>query len=92
MTYLTEDIKKYDFKRIMLCGDAARRFLNIDDIASYLNTVIFDNKNLRAYFVNYNPLVKYKDADKFELFKKYLQKYMTLCIDKMLFYEKVIYI
>ena len=71
--YFAKDVKTYNIKHILLLGDAGRRFLNCE-ITSRLNTLIV-SKNARYYNVNYSPLIKYKDSDKFEVFKDYLIKW-----------------
>ena len=73
LQYFARDIKKYDFKNILLLGTAARRFLNCK-INEYLNTV-FLSKNNRRYFVNFSPLVQYADDKLFDTFKEYLIKW-----------------
>ena len=40
-----------------------------------LNNIFISRKNKRIYGVNYSPLIKYKDDDKFELFKNHLTKW-----------------
>lgn len=65
--YLVEDMKKYQFKNIMLLGSAGRRFLNCN-ISDYFDT-IFVSVNNRRYWVNYSPLINYTDSDKYEIFK-----------------------
>lgn len=64
--YLAKDFKTYDFKHIMLCGSAVDRFLHTS-INSVLNSIIVSNNN-RFYYVNYSPLIKYVDKDKFNTF------------------------
>lgn len=71
--WFAQDIRKYDFKNILLLGTAARRFLNIN-IHDYLDTLII-TKNNRRYFVNYSPLVQYNDDKLFNTFKEYLIKW-----------------
>ena len=71
--YFSNDINKYQFKYILLLGDAGRRFLNCD-IKDNLNNIFISNNN-RYYSINYSPLVKYTDKDKFETFKHYLNKW-----------------
>lgn len=88
--YLVNDANKYNFKNIMLCGDAARRFLNIDDISKYLDTVICNSVTKRRYFINYSPLIKYKDEEKFEVFKQHLIKYYNSIVSKMYDYDIMI--
>lgn len=68
--YLIEDMKKYQFKNIMLLGSAGRRFLNCN-ISDYFDT-IFVSVNNRRYWVNYSPLINYTDSDKYEIFKSNL--------------------
>lgn len=68
--WFANDIRKYDFKNILLLGTAARRFLNCN-ITEYLDTIMV-SPNGRKYFVNYSPLVKYSDDKLFETFKEKL--------------------
>mgnify|MGYP004463386093 FL=1 len=68
--YLVEDMKKYQFKNIMLLGSAGRRFLNCN-ISDYFDT-IFISVNNRRYWVNYSPFINYTDSDKYEIFKSNL--------------------
>lgn len=68
--YLIEDMKKYQFKNIMLLGSAGRRFLNCN-ISDYFDT-IFISINNRRYWVNYSPLITYTDSNKYEIFKSNL--------------------
>lgn len=68
--YLVEDMKKYQFKNIMLLGSAGRRFLNCN-ISDYFDT-IFISVNNRRYWVNYSPLINYTNSDKYEIFKSNL--------------------
>ena len=90
LTYFEEDINGHQIKNIMLCGDAARRMLNINDLNSYLDTVICDSKTKRRYFVNYSPLVKYTNDKHFEVFKSHLIKYYNSVTSKMYDYEIMI--
>lgn len=76
--WFTEDMRKYRFKNVMLLGNAARRFLNIN-IKEYLNTVFISKNNVR-YFVNYSPLIKYNDEKLYEEFKRCLLRWYC-CID-----------
>lgn len=68
--WFANDIRKYDFKNILLLGTAARRFLNCN-ITEYLDTIMV-SPNGRKYFVNYSPLIKYSDDKLFETFKEKL--------------------
>lgn len=82
-TYLYTDINEYDWKDIMLCGSSAIRYLGIDSITPYLDTVIVDRATKRKYFVNYSPFVKYTDDNNFEAFKSRLIKWYNCSINKM---------
>ena len=88
--YFEEDVNNHQIKNIMLCGDAARRMLHIDDLKPYLDTVICENKTRRRYFVNYSPLVKYTNDEHFEIFKSHLLKYYNSIISKLYDYEIMI--
>ena len=79
------DIIKYNFQYILLLGDAGRRFLQID-IKSNLENVIISPNN-RFYNVNYSPLIKYVDEEKFDVFKSYLRKWYCSCKTKYFPYK-----
>ena len=78
---------KYQLKNIMLCGDAARQYLHIDDIAPYLDTIIFDTKNKVKYFVNYSPLVKYTNDKLYNSFISHFIKYYNSIINGFYDYD-----
>lgn len=80
LTHFAEDIKKYNFQDILLLGEAGRRFLSCD-ITAYLNTIVVSNNN-RRYAVNYSPLIKYIDNNKFEVFKHHLIKWYNCVTNK----------
>lgn len=88
--YFHTDVDNHQIKNIMLCGDAARRMLNIDDLKPYLDTIICETKTHRRYFINYSPLVKYTNDDLFEIFKSHLIKYYNSIINKIYDYEIMI--
>lgn len=88
LTYFAEDVKRYQFKNILMLGDAGRRFLNCD-IKENLNNIMVSSKG-RFYNVNYSPLIKYIDEDKFEIFKTYLRKWYNWCIFQIFTYNKII--
>lgn len=73
ITHFANDIYKYNFKYIMLLGDAGRKFLNVS-IKDNLDNIFISSHN-RCYIVNYSPLVKYIDDTKFEDFKSHLLKW-----------------
>lgn len=85
--YFNNDVVNHQIKNIMLCGDAARRLLKIDDIKTYLDTVICDNRTKTRYFVNYSPLVKYTNDKLFDVFKNHLIKYYNSIVTKMYDYD-----
>jgi hypothetical protein len=66
-------MRKYQFNNVLLLGNAARRFLNIN-IKDYLDTILLSKKGIR-YFVNYSPFVKNIDEKLFDTFKEYLIKW-----------------
>ena len=88
--YFEEDVNNHQIKNIMLCGDAARRILNVDDLKPYLDIIICERKTRRRYFINYSPLVKYTNDENFEVFKHYLIKYYNSIMSKMYDYEIMI--
>lgn len=90
INHFNNDVDTHQIKNIMLCGDAARRMLNIDDLNPYLDTVICDSKTRRRYFVNYSPLVKYTNDLNFATFKSHLVKYYNSIVSKMYDYEIMI--
>lgn len=73
ITHFAKDMYKYNFRHIMLLGDAGRKFLNADITENLNNICISANK--RYYAVNYSPLVKYTDNAKFEVFKTNLKRW-----------------
>lgn len=75
LNYFANDIRKYNFRHILLLGDAARRFLNCD-ITNNLNNLCISQNN-RIYAVNYSPFIKYVDDNKFDVFKQQLIKWCT---------------
>lgn len=78
LQHFANDIRKYQFKRILLLGEAAKRFLNCD-IINNLNILVISSNN-RFYNINYSPLIKYTDKEKFDTFKTYLRKWYNCCI------------
>lgn len=88
LQHFANDIKQYDFRRILLLGDAGRRFLNCD-ITKHLDTLIISSNN-RLYNINYSPLIKYVNEEKFDVFKSYLRRWYCCCQTKYFDYEKII--
>lgn len=78
MQHFANDVRKYNFKNILLLGDAGRRFLNCD-IFDNLNNLIISSNN-RFYNINYSPLIKYVNEEKFAIFETYLRKWYSCCI------------
>ena len=77
LQYFALDVSKYNYKNILLLGDAARHFLQCDITSNLDNTIISPNN--RFYNVNYSPLIKYIDEEKFNTFKTYLRKWYSSC-------------
>lgn len=75
--HFANDMRKYQFKNIMLLGDAGRRFLSCD-ITENLDNIILSSNN-KFYNINYSPLIKYVNEEKFEVFKFYLRKWYSWC-------------
>lgn len=75
--FFAKDIRAYDFKDILLLGNAGRRFLNCN-ISDYLDTICVSNNN-RRYAINYSPYIK--DDSKFEIFKNHLTKWYNAVIN-----------
>lgn len=71
--YFAKDLVLYDFKDILLLGDAGRRFFKCE-LTKYLDTIII-SPNHRRYVVNYAPFIKYIDDNKFDIFKNHLLKW-----------------
>lgn len=88
LQHFANDVRKYNFKNILLLGDAARRFLNYD-ITELLDTLIISSNN-RLYNINYSPLIKYVNEEKFDVFKSYLRRWYCCCQTKYFDYEKII--
>lgn len=88
LTHFANDMRKYQFKRILLLGDAGRRFLNCD-ITENLDSLMVSPNN-RFYNVNYSPLIKYKDNEKYFIFETYLIKWYNWCKSQVSVYNKII--
>ncbi len=88
LTHFANDMRKYKFRRILLLGDAGRRFLNAD-ITELLDTLMVSSNN-RFYNINYSPLIKYKDNYKFFMFETYLIKWYNWCKSQVSIYDKII--
>lgn len=88
LQYFIRDIYKYQFKRILLLGDAGRRFFKCD-ITKYLNTLIISRNN-RFYNVNYSSLIKYTNEEKYEIFKIYLIKWYNWCNTNINNYNNIV--
>ena len=75
------DVRKYDFKDILLLGEAARRFLSVDTLKPYLNTMFVSKGNKRRYTVNYSPLIKHTGEYNYDIFKDNLIKWFNFTIE-----------
>ena len=80
LQHFANDVKKYDFQDILLLGEAARRFLSVDTLKPYLDT-IFVSKNKRRYAVNYSPLIKHTGEYHYDIFKDNLIKWFNFTIE-----------
>lgn len=79
LKYFRDDVIQYNFRRILLLGDAVRRFLQID-IKTNFETVYISPNN-RFYNVNYSPLIKFIDENKYKIFQSYLRKWYRSCVE-----------
>lgn len=70
--YFMLDLMKYNFKNILLLGQAAIKFLGINNISNNLNNCYVTNN--RKYFINYSPFTINNDVYA-ERFKEYLIKW-----------------
>lgn len=87
--WFAEDVRKFQFKDILLLGTAAKRFLNCN-ITNYLNSIIISRNNKR-YAVNYSPSILTIDSAKVDIFKQNLIKWYNSVINEDFSnYEKVI--
>lgn len=67
MTYLGEDVRKYNFCDIMLLGDAVNKFFHIPIKDNLQN--MFISRNGRRYCVNYSPLIKHINENLYKVFE-----------------------
>lgn len=86
--YLSQDILKYNFKRILLLGESVKLVMNIN-IKDNINSV-FVGCN-RVWNVNYSPLVKYTNEDLFKHFKYFLNKWYNSTINNNYPYKQLLY-
>lgn len=79
--HLAVDISKYNFKNILLLGDAARRFFNIS-IKDNLDN-LFISRNNRYYFVNFSPYLLLTDnIELANIFKSRFIKWVNAVLNK----------
>lgn len=86
--WFADDIRKYDFKNILLLGSAARRFLNCN-IKDHLDNIMV-SPNGRKYFVNYSPLVQYANEKLFNAFKEKLVHWYQCVINNTFDYNFIL--
>lgn len=74
INYTHRDIFKYNAVKIMLLGDAAKYFMNVDSISEITNKIYLlrDNVSIRGYSASYSPFVKYTDDNKYKEFCNHL--------------------
>lgn len=86
--YLARDLVKYNFRDILLLGESTQLISHIGAIKDNLDKVyVTASGNNRKYFVNYNPLIKYIDDNKFETFEHYLIKWYQSVTHRYYDYE-----
>ena len=72
---LAQEVIKYKPVNVLVTGSAVNRFLNCS-IHEYLDKFIVSKNNIR-YFVNYSPLIKFNNDNKFEIFKRHFEEWIT---------------
>lgn len=65
--YLKVDFRTYNWKNIMVCGNAWTKLFN-RNVSYDFDKVVYSPKNDRLYYPNYNPLVQYVDDVHFNTF------------------------
>uniref|UniRef100_A0AAU8MM64 Uncharacterized protein n=1 Tax=Geladintestivirus 2 TaxID=3233134 RepID=A0AAU8MM64_9CAUD len=78
--YFIAEVNKFKFTDIMFLGDSVRMFCNCN-ITEYLDTIMVSRKGIRLA-VNYSPLIKFVDKDKFSVFKDKLNKWYNAVNNK----------
>lgn len=91
ITYLIDDLNLYNWHNILVCGSAWTRLFN-REITSDFNNCIYSVKHKRIYLPNYNPLIKYIDDNKFEIFKNRLIEWYNTSISKLCPNYEMLYI
>lgn len=80
LAYYVKDVMQYDLKYILLLGESVTRMLDVT-ITDNLNNV-FVTKDNRMYFVNYSPLIKFIDTNKYNIFVENLGKWINAISNK----------
>ena len=78
--YLYKDFNTYKWKNVMLCGIAAERVLKVP-ISYYLNTIFINRFNGIKFVVNYNPLIKYIDNNRYNTFVERLEHWNSCTLN-----------
>lgn len=86
--HFANDMRTFQFKKVLLLGESVRMFLNCN-IKDYLDTLIISSNN-KFYNVNYSPLIKYVDEEKYDTFKKYLIKWYYWCTSNINVYQNIV--
>lgn len=89
--YYYQDVRKYNFKHILLLGKAGGQFID-GEIKNYLDTVIVNINNGKCFNINYSPLVKYTNDELFIKFKHYLIKWYNYAVKGYYSYNNIIHI
>lgn len=66
LNYLNQEFVNYKFCHILVLGNAVERMMHIN-IADNIDYT-YVNKYGQCYSINYNPLIKFIDNDKFDIF------------------------
>lgn len=72
---LANEFIKNKPNNVLVTGSAVNRFLNCS-IHEYIDKYIVSKNNIK-YFVNYSPLIKFNNNNKFEIFKHYFEQWIV---------------
>lgn len=75
--HLADDIKKYNFKDILLLGDAVKYLFDNCNIKDYVDKAIITNNN-RRYVFNYSPFTKFTNEDLYNEFRNNITKWYDI--------------
>lgn len=86
------DLLKYDFKHVLVLGDAARYITkcNPSEYLDYAMVTKPESYRNITFNVNYSPFIKYTDNERFKDFNKYLRKWINYAVHHFFNYEHII--